>query len=108
MKPSALTALGVAFLAASAAAPAQQQPPVQSPVRVTTTQDCVMGGPSFGDCRAVGRYSQSYREVEGGRPRDGFASITASQSDGTLPVHRHAVGNAGAANAQAPTVPDAR
>jgi hypothetical protein len=83
VKPFLLTALGAFLLAAGAPAPAQQQPPLQSPVQATMTQDCVTAGPSFGDCRAVGRYSQSYRDVEGGRPRGVVASIVDARADGT-------------------------
>lgn len=102
MKPSALTALSAALLlTAGAPVLAQQQPPVRPPVLSTVTQGCVIAGPSFGDCRAVGRYSQSYRDVEGGLPRDGSTRAVASHADGTLPSHRLAAGDAGAADALA-------
>jgi hypothetical protein len=60
---------------------------------------CVVAGPSLGDCRATGRYSQSYRDVEGGQREDRGGA--AARHEGGDSGAARASGDAGRAEAAA-------
>ena len=92
MKPSVLTSIAAAVLLAGAPVLAQQQPADASGPRAVS-QGCVAAGPSSGDCRATGRYSQSYRDVEGGLREDRGAAAAGREGDGSGPAR--AAGQAG-------------
>ena len=98
MKPSVLTSIAAAVLLAGAPVLAQQQPAGVSGPRAVSP-GCVVAGPSFGDCRATGRYSQSYRDVEGGQ-REARGAATARRERGGSSAAR-AGGEAGRAEAAA-------
>jgi hypothetical protein len=66
VKLSVLTPLAAAVLLASPPLLAQSSLSERVQSLFTEARDCVVAGPSKGDCRALGRYSQSYRDVEGG------------------------------------------
>lgn len=96
MKPSVLTLMAAAALLAGAPVLAQQPPAGASGPRAVS-QGCVVAGPSLGDCRATGRYSQSYRDVEGGQ-RENHAGAAARHEGGDA---ARAAGEAGRAEAAA-------
>jgi hypothetical protein len=61
----AWTPLGAALLLAVPVVTSQAAPPATGGPH-TSAGNCVIAGPSYGDCGALGRYAQSYRDVEGG------------------------------------------
>ena len=98
MKPSVLTSMAATVLLAGAPVLAQQLPAGASGPRAVSP-GCVVAGPSLGDCRATGRYSQSYRDVEGGQREDG-GGAAARREGGHLGAAR-AAGEAGRVEAAA-------
>lgn len=98
MKPSVLTSMAATALLAGAPVLAQQLSAGASGPRAVS-QGCVVAGPSLGDCRAAGRYSQSYRDVEGGQREDRGGAAARHEGKGSGAAR--AVGEAGRVEAAA-------
>jgi hypothetical protein len=65
---------------------------------------CVVAGPSYGDCSALGRYAQGYRDVEGGLSEAGPAAARQAVSTGE-PLHAEAAMSPGAGQARRTRAP---